>query len=78
MVILVTSEASKRITSGGGRGGGICPRAPVEGGRRQDVICKKVLSCLTKINFDEERADKLMMSCKQRNVLAKLLKTIYN
>ena len=41
-------------------GGGICPRAPVEGGRRQDVVFKKILSCLTK--FDEERANKLMMS----------------
>ena len=46
-------------------GGGICPRAPVEGGRRQDVVFKKILSCLTK--FDEERANKLMMSCRLRN-----------
>ena len=35
---------------GGLGGGGICPWAPVVGGRRQDVILKKILSCLTKIN----------------------------
>ena len=50
---------SEAVAAGGGGrgdggGGGICPRAPVEGGRRQDVILKKILSCLTKINkFDE-------------------------
>ena len=66
-------------SSSGGRGeggGGTCPRAPVEGGRRQDVILKKIKSCLTKINkFDEERADKLMMSCRYVIVVTAIIVT---
>ena len=57
----------------GGGGGGICPRAPVEGGRRrQDVNFKKILSCV-----DEERADKLMMSCRYVIVVTAIIAT-YN
>ena len=47
---------------GGGGGGGICPRAPVEAGRRQDVIKKKI-----KLSNKNKQADKLMMSCRLRN-----------
>ena len=50
------------------------PGAGRGGGHRQDVIFLKILRCRTKI-FDEERANKLMMSCRLRNVLAKPLKT---
>ena len=57
------SGGGREGVGGGGGGGGICPQAPVERGHHQDVI-KKKLSCLT---FDEERVDKLMMSCRLRN-----------
>ena len=62
--------------SGGGGGGGICPRAPVEGGRRQDVILKKYSKLSNKNKQILTRNER--MSCRLRNVLAKLLKTIYN
>ena len=52
------------------------PPGAGRGGAPQDVILKKILSCLTKINkFDEERADKFMMSCRYVTVVTAIIVT---
>ena len=64
---------SEAVAAGGGGVGGHMPPGAGRGG---DVILKKILSCLTKINkFDEERADKLMMSCRYVIVVTAIIVT---